>query len=71
MYRELFERFTAECVQRISAGECLSDEQAKAFVAILDARERAGRPVLGRLAGPDGSFDTVSGRCGLRPRFRD
>jgi hypothetical protein len=71
VYRDLFERFTAECVQRIHDGECLSDDEATAFVAVLDARERAGRPVLGALAGPDGSFDTVSGRCGLRPRFRD
>lgn len=63
------EAFARECVARVAAGEYLDDASAAAFASYLDARERAGRPVLGRFAGPDGSFDTVTGRCGHRPRF--
>lgn len=61
----------ADWLRRIGAGEALDDDEAAAFCEMLDARERAGRPLLGRYAGEDESIDTVSGRCGLPPRFRD
>ena len=63
--------FLANCVRRISAGEPLTDDEARAFSDYLDARERTGQRLLGSLAGEDPSIDTVSGRCGLRPPFRD
>jgi hypothetical protein len=31
----------------------------------IAAREREGHTLLGRYAGPDASFDTVTGRCGV------
>ncbi|HKS91416.1 MAG TPA: hypothetical protein VJQ83_05760 [Tepidiformaceae bacterium] len=61
----------ADWLRRISTGESLSDDDAATFCALLEARERRGRPLLGRYAGDDDDIDTVSGRCGLRPRFRD
>lgn len=62
----------ADWLRRISTGESLSDDDAATFCALLEARERTGRPLLGRYAGDDDDdIDTVSGRCGLRPRFRD
>ena len=61
----------ADWLRRISTGESLSDADAAAFCALLEARERTGRPLLGRFAGDDDDIDTISGRCGLRPRFRD
>ncbi|MEO9254857.1 MAG: hypothetical protein ABI305_04910 [Tepidiformaceae bacterium] len=71
MLAELIDGFGRECVRRIAAGECLSDADARAFAMLLDARELSGHRLLGAMAGPDASFDTVSGRCGLRPRFDD
>lgn len=71
MYRVLFERFAAECVRQIAAGEGLDDESARLFRAYLAAREVSGRRLLGERAGDDPPFDTVSGRCGLRPSFAD
>lgn len=71
MYRALFERFAAECVRQIAAGEGLDDERARLFLAYLAAREASGRRLLGARAGGDPSFDTVSGRCGIRPAFAD
>lgn len=61
----------ADWLRRISSGETLSDDDAAAFCALLEAREKSGRLLLGRYAGDDDDIDTVSGRCGLRPRFRD
>jgi hypothetical protein len=63
--------FLSDCIRRISAGEPLSDDEARTFTELLDARERQGHPLLGPYAGDDPSIDTVSGRCGLRPRFHD
>jgi hypothetical protein len=68
---ELIDEFGRECVRRIAAGDCLSDSEARAFAALLEARERSGRRLLGAMAGPDASIDTVSGRCGLPPRFQE
>lgn len=64
-------RQLADWLRRISAGEALDDDEAAAFCALLDARERAGRLLLGPYAGEDDSIDTVSGRCGLPPPFHD
>ena len=61
----------ADWFRRISTGEPLSDAEAAAFCALLEARERTGPPLLGQYAGDDDAIDTVSGRCGVRPRFRD
>jgi hypothetical protein len=44
----------------------LRAEEARAFVVLLEARELSGRPLLGAMGGPDPSFDTLTGRCGLR-----
>jgi hypothetical protein len=66
MYAELIDRFGRECATRIAAGGALSDEEARSFRVLLEARELAGRRLLGRRAGPDPSFDTVTGRCGVR-----
>lgn len=71
MFRSLFEAFAARCVQQIWRGEPLSDADARAFSSYLDAREASGRRLLGRYAGPDECVDTVTGRCGMRPSFRD
>lgn len=70
MYRALFEQFGAACVAKIWRGEELSDEELVAFRRLLEAREAAGRRLLGRYAGPDPCIDTVTGRCGVRPLFR-
>ena len=67
MYRALIAAFAADCARRIHAGECLNDEEAAAFYVLLEARELTGHRLLGRFAGPDPSFDTVSGRCGHAP----
>jgi hypothetical protein len=69
--RELIDRFSQDCVRRIAAGEALSDEDARAWSAILAAREASGQLLLGRYAGNDPAFDTVTGRCGHKPTFRD
>ena len=71
VYRHFIDRFARDCVQRIARGEYLSDADACAFRTVLEARELSGHRLLGPLAGPDASFDTVSGRCGHRPVFRD
>lgn len=70
MYRALFERFGAECVQKIWRGDALSDAELVAFRALLDAREASGNRLLGKYAGPDACVDTVTGRCGAMPLFR-
>ena len=70
MYRALFEQFGRDCVQAIWRGEPLSDTDRSAFSAYLEAREAAGRRLLGKYAGPDEAIDTVTGRCGIRPYFR-
>jgi hypothetical protein len=67
MYRALFEAFGRDCVQRIARGESLNDDAARAFSLLLDAKERSGHRLLGRMAGPDPSIDTVTGRCGHPP----
>lgn len=69
MYRALFETFARRCAVSIAAGSPLPGSDASAFRAYLDARETAGRPLLGRFAGADAPFDAVSGRCGHRPLF--
>jgi len=66
-----FAEFDRTCVARIAAGEVLSNGDAYAFHCLLEARERAGHRLLGAMAGPDASFDTVSGRCGHRPPFTE
>ena len=71
VYRHFIDRFARDCVQRIARGEYLSDADARSFSTLLEARELSGHRLLGPLAGPDASFDTVSGRCGHRPPFRD
>ena len=72
MFRaEWFTEFDRACVARIAAGESLSDDEAYAFGALIEARERAGHRLLGAMAGPDAPFDTVSGRCGYRPPFTE
>lgn len=67
MYRALFDRFGAECAQRLARGEPLDDVEGDAFSRLLDAREASGHRLLGRFAGPDPSIDTVTGRCGHPP----
>jgi hypothetical protein len=67
VYRALFDRFGAECAQRIARGEPLGDGEAVAFSLLLAAREASGHRLLGHLAGPDPSIDTVTGRCGHPP----
>jgi hypothetical protein len=71
VYAELIDRFGRECVAKIWAGEALNEEEARAFGVLLEARELSGQRLLGRYAGPDPSIDTVTGRCGIRPVFRD
>ncbi len=71
VYAHLIDRFARECVRRIAAGDELSDSDARAFCVVLEARELSGHRLLGAMAGADGSLDTVSGRCGHRPTFRD
>ncbi len=68
---ERVEEFIRICVALIAAGESLSDAEADGFCAILEANERSGHRLLGAMAGPDEPFDTVTGRCGHRPTFRD
>jgi hypothetical protein len=67
VYRALIEAFAADCVRRIHEGSCLNDAEARAFHILLEARELAGHRLLGPYAGPDPSFDTVTGRCGHAP----
>lgn len=69
MFREMIEEFVRDCVARVAAGDQLDDDAAAAFRRYLDFRERCGPPLLGRFASGDGSFDTVTGRCGHRPLF--
>ena len=71
MYAALIAEFSRQCCARIAAGEKLTDEEFAAFRTLLQARENSDRRLLGAMAGPDPSFDTVSGRCGLRPGFTD
>ncbi len=71
MLRDLIDRFSSDCVRRIASGESLSDDEFRAFSAILAAREASGERLLGRYAGPDPALDTVTGRCGHKPTFRD
>jgi hypothetical protein len=71
MYAALIAEFSRQCCARIVAGEKLSDGEFAAFRTLLEARERSERRLLGALAGPDPAFDTVTGRCGLRPGFTD
>ncbi|MEX0781175.1 MAG: hypothetical protein WD557_00885 [Dehalococcoidia bacterium] len=71
MYAALIAEFSRQCVARIAAGEQLSDQEFAAFRTLLQARENSDRRLLGAMAGPDASFDTVTGRCGLRPGFTD
>lgn len=70
MYRALFEQFGAACAAKIWRGEELSDGELVAFRRLLEAREAAGRRLLGKYTGPDPCIDTVTGRCGVRPLFR-
>jgi hypothetical protein len=59
--------FARECTRKLLAGETFTASEFAAFRAFLDHRDRSGRPLLGTLAGPDGSIDTVTGRCGHKP----
>lgn len=70
MYRALFDQFGAHCVGKIWPGEDLTNEELTAFRMLLDAREASGHRLLGKYAGPDPCIDTVTGRCGVGPRFR-
>lgn len=69
MYAGVFEAFAHECSQKVWRGDLLSAAEYSAFATFLAARELGGRRLLGAMAGPDRCFDTVSGRCGHRPRF--
>jgi hypothetical protein len=71
MYAALIAEFSRQCCARIAAGQPLTDEEFAAFRALLQARENSDRRLLGAMAGPDPSFDTVTGRCGLGPGFTD
>lgn len=71
MYAALIRQFSSDCCRQIAAGEALSRAELAGFRTLLEARELHGRRLLGDLAGPDPSFDTVSGRCGLPPAFQD
>jgi hypothetical protein len=71
VYAHLISEFSRRCCARIAAGEPLSPAVAAAFLVLLEARERSGHRLLGAMAGPDPSFDTVTGRCGLPPAFLD
>ena len=63
----MLQRFGRECTRKIAAGQPLTATEAAAYRNLLDAYEIAGRPLLGRYAGPDECIDTVTGRCGHRP----
>ncbi len=65
MYATLIRTFSSKCCRRIALGETLSMAEFAAFRTLLAARESHGTRLLGDMAGPDASFDTVSGRCGL------
>ena len=65
--RPLFETFARDCARRIASNGRLSDVEAAAFSRWLEFKECEGRPLLGSMAGPDGSIDTVTGRCGHPP----
>ncbi|MBI2767066.1 MAG: hypothetical protein HYX53_14305 [Chloroflexi bacterium] len=65
MFRQLFDNFARDCAGRIARGEGLDAESADAFALYLDALELTGHRLLGKYAGPDPSFDTFTGRCGL------
>jgi hypothetical protein len=67
MYAAHIRQFSADCCRRIATGEPFSREECAAFQALLAARELHGKRLLGERAGPDPSFDTVTGRCGLPP----
>ena len=67
MFAAMIDGFGTECTRAIARGESLTDDAAEAFSVLLLARELAGRPLLGAMAGPDGSIDTVTGRCGHPP----
>lgn len=67
MYAEAIRQFSAHCCAKLWAGEPLTDDECDAWATLLAARELQGHRWLGELASPDGSFDTVSGRCGLAP----
>lgn len=69
MYAALIRQFSGDCCRRIAAGEALSRVELAGFRTLLAARELHGKRLLGDMAGPDASFDTVSGRCGLPPAF--
>jgi hypothetical protein len=71
VYPALIAEFSRQCCARIAGGEKLSDREFAAFRTLLAARELGDRRLLGPLAGPDASFDTVTGRCGLGPGFTD
>ena len=71
MYAALIAEFSRQCCARIAAGEKLSDQEFATFRALLEARENSDRRLLGAMAGTDSSFDTVTGRCGLRPGFTE
>jgi len=65
MVRQVTTDFERRCVERIAAGKGLAGDDLAAFAALIAAREREGHRLLGRYAGPDASFDTVTGRCGV------
>jgi hypothetical protein len=67
VYANLIRRFEAECCARIWRGEELNDAEWTAWSTLLEAHELNGHIWLGPMAGPDGSIDTVTGRCGLPP----
>jgi hypothetical protein len=69
VYAALIADFSRRCCAVIAAGEQLSDKEFVAFRTLLEARERSEHRLLGAMAGPDASFDTVTGRCGHLPAF--
>lgn len=71
MYAAFISEFSRDCCSRIATGHSLSAAELDAFRTLLAARELHGGRLLGPMAGPDPAFDTVSGRCGVRPAFRD
>lgn len=69
MFLALVEQIERDCVAKLSAGEPLDRQELRGFRILLEARELSGRRLLGTMAGPDPCIDTVTGRCGQRPRF--
>lgn len=67
MYEAMFREFSARCCAKLARGEELDDQEYEGFSLLLAARELSGHRWLGEMAGPDGSIDTVTGRCGLPP----